>query len=63
MGTKQGGYTAAQTNKNRHGADFYQKIGALGGRRGHTGGFYVNRELARVVGRKGGLTSRRTAKT
>jgi hypothetical protein len=31
----------------------------MGGRAGHTGGFYANRDLARAAGRKGGLKSRR----
>lgn len=60
-GTKQGGQRAAATNKQRHGKDFYARIGANGGKKGHTGGFYANRELAREAGRKGGLISRRTA--
>ena len=58
-GTKLGGVKAAQTNKNRHGADFYAKIGAKGGKKGTTGGFAANRELARIAGRKGGQISRR----
>ena len=62
-GTKAGGVKAAQTNKNKHGSDFYAKIGAKGGKMGHTGGFAANPELARIAGRKGGLISRRTKKT
>ena len=58
-GTKVGGMKAAATNKTRHGADFYAKIGAKGGKNGHTGGFAANRELARVAGAKGGRISRR----
>lgn len=58
-GTKAGGQKAAQTNKNRHGADFYARIGEKGGRNGHTGGFAANRELARLAGAKGGRISRR----
>ncbi|HET7630476.1 MAG TPA: hypothetical protein VFK03_03820 [Candidatus Saccharimonadales bacterium] len=58
-GTKAGGVKAAQTNKNRHGSDFYAKIGARGGQRGTTGGFAANRELARLAGAKGGRISRR----
>ena len=61
-GTKAGGMKAAATNKAKHGSDFYAKIGARGGRAGHTGGFF-NPELARVAGRKGGMISRRTKKT
>lgn len=59
-GTKAGGVKAAQTNKVRHGSDFYAKIGAKGGQNGNTGGFAANRELARIAGRKGGQISRRT---
>lgn len=58
-GTKEGGQKAAATNKTRHGKDFYAKIGAKGGKLGRTGGFYANRELARVAGAKGGRISRR----
>ncbi|MGB3024004.1 MAG: hypothetical protein WBB39_04355 [Candidatus Saccharimonadales bacterium] len=58
-GTKAGGLKAAQTNKNRHGKDFYARIGAKGGKLGTTGGFAANRELARIAGRKGGMISRR----
>lgn len=62
-GTKNGGMRAATTNKTKHGADFYARIGAMGGKKGRTGGFFANRELARKAGRKGGRISRRTKKT
>lgn len=62
-GTKAGGIAAAKTNKQRYGADFYGKIGAKGGKLGRTGGFYANRELARIAGAKGGRISRRTSKS
>lgn len=58
-GTKAGGLKAAATNKKNHGADFYKKIGAKGGKNGHTGGFAANRELARTAGAIGGQKSRR----
>ncbi|HKR82191.1 MAG TPA: hypothetical protein VJR27_04260 [Candidatus Saccharimonadales bacterium] len=61
-GTKAGGKAAAETNKKNHGKDFYARIGAMGGKKGRTGGFYANRELARVAGAKGGRISRRTKK-
>ena len=61
-GTKDGGKRAADTNKQKHGADFYARIGAMGGKKGHTGGFYADRELARLAGAKGGRISRRTSK-
>ena len=59
-GTKKGGLKAAKTNKELHGDDFYARIGAMGGRNGHTGGFASNPELARKAGKKGGKISRRT---
>lgn len=59
-GTKAGGLKAAVTNKRNNGEDFYARIGAKGGRNGHTGGFASNRELARKAGKKGGRISRRT---
>lgn len=59
-GTKKGGKAAAATNKSKYGADFYSKIGAVGGKKGRTGGFFANRELARLAGAKGGRISRRT---
>ena len=58
-GTRLGGLKAAETNKILHGADFYARIGAKGGRNGHTGGFAANPELARIVGSKGGKISKR----
>lgn len=58
-GTQAGGIKAAKSNKERHGADFYQKIGAKGGANGTTGGFAANPELARIAGKKGGQISRR----
>ena len=67
-GTKAGGKRAAQTNKERHGEDFYQRIGKLSnasweknGRKPR--GFAANPELARAAGRKGGLKSRRGKKS
>jgi general stress protein YciG len=61
-GTIAGGKAAASTNKTRYGKDFYAKIGAKGGKKGKTGGFYANRELAREAGARGGRVSRRTKK-
>lgn len=58
-GTKEGGKAAAATNRAKYGPDFYAKIGAKGGKKGRTGGFFANRELARVAGAKGGRISRR----
>ncbi|HUD81461.1 MAG TPA: hypothetical protein VMR08_02465 [Patescibacteria group bacterium] len=61
-GTVAGGKAAASTNKAKYGSNFYAKIGSIGGKKGHTGGFYANRELARLAGAKGGRISRRTKK-
>lgn len=58
-GNKTGGLKAAATNKKRYGDGFYARIGAKGGRNGHTGGFAANRELASIAGAKGGRISRR----
>ncbi|CAB4132732.1 hypothetical protein UFOVP253_61 [uncultured Caudovirales phage] len=64
-GTTAGSVKAAKTNKAKYGGLYYAAIGSKGGRRGRTGGFYVNRELAREAGRLGGLVSQRrsTAET
>jgi hypothetical protein len=61
-GTKAGGKAAAATIKAKYGADFYAKIGAQGGKKGHTGGFYANRELDRLACARGGRISRRVKK-
>lgn len=45
--------------KQKFGANYYAKIGAMGGKKSRKGGFYVNRELAREAGRKGGHASSR----
>lgn len=58
-GTLVGGKQSAATNKKRYGKHFYAKIGAKGGRASHTGGFYANRERARLAGAIGGMVSRR----
>lgn len=58
-GTRLGAMKASATNRERYGQDFYKRIGQIGGRNGHTGGFASNPELARIAGRKGGKISRR----
>lgn len=58
-GTRKGGQRAAATNKMRYGANFYETIGAIGGRTSRGGGFAKNRNLAVEAGRKGGQASRR----
>lgn len=57
-----GGRKASRTNRERYGEDFYKKIGAIGGRNGHSGGFSYNPALARVAGSKGGSKSKRGLK-
>lgn len=58
-GTKAGGLKASETNKKKFGNDFYKRIGAKGGSRGHSGGFAANPVLARLAGAKGGRLSKR----
>lgn len=62
-GNKQGGKKAAETNKLRHGKDFYARIGSEGGKKGRTGGFYYSKKHGLTThieaGRKGGKISRR----
>lgn len=62
-GTKLGGMKAAAANMAKHGADYYARIGAIGGSKGNTGGFFANRDLAREAGKKGGAISRRRKRT
>jgi general stress protein YciG len=61
-GTKEGGKKAAAKNLAKD-PSFYARIGAKGGRNGHTGGFAANPDLARVAGAKGGRISRRRKST
>jgi hypothetical protein len=61
-GTKIGGAKTAITNKEKYGPDYHARIGAAGGKKGTTGGFFANRELARIAGKKGGRISRRGSK-
>jgi hypothetical protein len=71
-GTISGAKLAAETNKKRHGDDFYVKIGALGGKAGvgwnYQGGFasekkgsdgLTGRQRASRAGKKGGTKSRK----
>lgn len=58
-GTRAGGLRACITNREKHGEDFYERIGRKGGKAGHTGGFASNPELARIAGAKGGRISKR----
>ena len=63
-GTVSGGIIAAETNKEKHGKDFYRRIGQKGGKvKNSNKGFGSNRERAKEAGRIGGTISRRTKKT
>jgi hypothetical protein len=62
-GTKEGGLKAKAKNYELHGSDFYARIGAMGGRNGHTGGFAANPELAKIAGKKGGANGKRKGMT
>lgn len=66
-GTKEGDLATKrwrETMEKRYGGPegahrLMQRLGQMGGRNGHTGGFAANRELAVRAGRKGGSKSRR----
>lgn len=63
-GTKVGGAKTAKTNKRKYGRNYYREIGAEGGKKGRTGGFYYLKATGqlgkiREAGRKGGIASRR----
>lgn len=67
-GTVKGGKKASITNKQKHGEDFYKRIGRKGGKKSSNGGFASSKvgldgltglERARLAGRKGGLLSKR----
>lgn len=67
-GNKAGGLKTRQTNIERHGEDFYRRIGSKGGKNGHTGGFasdkvgedgLTGRQRAVLAGAIGGHISRR----
>ena len=62
-----GGKLAAKTNMERHGSDFYKKIGAIGGTKSRHGGFasekvgkdgLTGKERARLAGKKGGSATK-----
>ena len=65
---KQGAKKAAKTNRERHGEDFYSRIGKIGGQNGNTGGFasemvdesgMTGQQRATHYGRIGGKKSKR----
>jgi general stress protein YciG len=69
-GTRAGGIAAAKKNKAKD-PEFYARIGAMGGRKGRTGGFasdkigddgMTGRQRAAKAGARGGRISRRTKK-
>ena len=57
--TPEGAIKARQTMLSKYGSDYYQKIGASGGKASNTGGFYTNPELAKRWGTVGGTNSKR----
>lgn len=57
-GTKEGAKKAAIVNLQRHGSDFYKRIGRLGGSKSTTRGFAAHPEKASEAGRLGGKRSR-----
>ena len=58
-GSKFGALKAKNTIYKKYGKDYFKNIGAIGGSRGHTGGFASNPALARLAGEKGGRISKR----
>ena len=67
-GTKAGGRKARKTNYEKYGDDFYKRIGARGGKLGHTGGFasteigedgLTGPQRAKLAGARGGKASHR----
>lgn len=65
-GSTTAGKKAAITNKEKHGDDFYKNIGAIGGKKGKTGGFWYKKyvlgdvEAVKAAGKKGGHQRNRT---
>jgi len=60
-GTKAGGLKAKETIKQRHGSDFYTKLGAAGGKVSKKGGFAaMDKSKLKEITAKGGRNSTRT---
>lgn len=68
-GNRIGGIKASAKNRELYGDDYYVKLGALGGKAGHSGGFasttagkdgLTGRERASKVGAIGGKKSKRS---
>lgn len=53
-GTRIGGLKTAKTVKKRYGKNFYKRMGSIGGKLSHKGGFGANPDLARKAGSIGG---------
>lgn len=58
-GTRIGGKKTERTIKQRHGRDFYQRMGRKGGIKSRGGGFAADKERARTAGAIGGRVSSR----
>lgn len=67
-GTRAGAKKATKTIYSKHGLDFFRRVGAIGGKKGKTGGFaslkvgvdgLTGRQRAELAGAKGGKKSRR----
>ena len=64
-GTKEGGKATRATVLSKYGADYYARIGSLGGQKSTTGGFWHRKyvrgdiDFIKEAGRKGGTISRR----
>lgn len=60
-GTREGAKKAVAKIKERD-PGFFERIGAIGGKKSTTGGFYADRELAKRAGAIGGRKSKRPKK-
>ena len=58
-GNREGAIKAKQKILAKYGKDYYKELGKKGGVKGTTGGFFANRQLASIAGKKGGSISRR----
>jgi uncharacterized protein len=62
--TKEGGQTLVATMIAKYGSrekwlEHCREIGRKGGKQGHTGGFFADRNRASIAGKKGGKISKR----
>jgi general stress protein YciG len=58
-GTREGGLAATQTNRLKHGPDFYARLGKLGGAAGRGHKFAHGKVDPAVAGKLGGRKSRK----